>query len=184
MSIKDISLIFLWFLIVTVSTAVTYRVYVVDKEYQLLTIISCDPSEVDCFVSGNQKEKHFQYIKKLAKNTIDCDARSETCKPLQCKMGEEKCEIISCNVDTLREYAYDGVSCTDQVVVKEKPIEVKEETVVPAVKVEPPAPVEVPRAPIDSNQEEAIPQAPEPTPAPVSPAPEEDIPEPSHNLPI
>jgi hypothetical protein len=187
MSIKDITLILLWLLIVTVSTAVTYKVYVVDKDYKILSVTSCDPAEASCFVS-EKEAKYFQYIEKSAKYIEECDARKQECKPLRCSEKEQGCQLITCDTDTLRDYARPGVACSDKAMIIQKPVEqpveVKTETAAPQVEELTPAPVEVQRAPIDSNQEEAIPVAPEPTPAPVAPAPEEEELEPNHNLPI
>ncbi len=198
MTVKDTLLVVLWVVIFSVSTAVSYKVYVLDRDYSFVTLIPCDPEVQTCFVATcdpesetyledicltieeGQTERYFSYIKKKMKNVEVCDVRDEECAPLVCEENEEDCEVISCDEDTLAEYADEGTECTEAVMPEEEVLEEESTEMMPEAET-PTAPETEPTP--AATEEEAIP---EPAPETVMPVREEPAvePEPTHNLPI
>lgn len=193
MTVKDTLLIVLWVIIFGVSTAVSYKVYVVDREYAFVTLIPCDPETQTCFVATcdpqseasledicltveeGATQRYFSYIKKKMKNVEQCDTRSEECSPLVCEENEEGCEVISCDEDTLAEYAREGTECSEPGIPEEEATELIPREEIPTAPETEPTPV--------PRDEEVLQET---TPAITTPATEEPAvePEPTHNLPI
>ncbi len=198
MNVKDTFLVVLWIIIFGVSTAVSFKVYFLDKDYDFVTLVPCDPMTEVCFVATcdpesdtyledicltaeeGQTERYFNYIRKKMKNVDQCDSRDEECAPLVCEENEEGCEIITCNEETLAEYADEGTECSEIIIPEEETVEEESTEAAPEEEVPSASPeTEVAPAPV---VEETIPQtAPEPAPAPTE-APLDS--EPTHNLPI
>jgi hypothetical protein len=205
MEVKNIILLVLWLGIILVSIGACYKVYVMDRNYSVLSLVECDPTVTSCFAllcdeeSENYSEdlcnqidagekRHFSLMRKQAKNIESCDARSKECPDLTCAEREEGCEIITCTDRILVAYGDENMSCTPEVIV---PVEDKKEEV-PMVKpqeqeVTPSLPGKESNLPIPvptDTPEELIPAPvitqPESEPTPAA----EDLPEPTHNLPI
>lgn len=197
MTVKDISLIVLWFVIFGVSTAVSYKVYVLDRDYAFVTLIPCDPETETCFVAScdpesetyledicltieeGQTERYFSYIKKKMKNVEACDTRDGECAPLVCEENEEGCAVITCTERTLVDYGDGSMGCTPEVIVPVAPDQTVE--LIEMSKEEAPAEEVIPvtQPAVEGDAGVLTPDEPA-QPAPV----EEDLPEPTHNLPI
>ena len=204
MTVKDTLLIVLWVIIFGVSTAVSYKVYVLDRDYAFVTLIPCDPEAEICFVAScdpesetylediclmveeGATERYFSYIKKKMKNVEQCDSRDEECAPLVCEENEEGCEVISCDKETLEEYADEGTECTEAVMPEEEVLEEESTEVVPEEPDQTTTPIETGGeilTPAPDTTEEVIPETAPETAVPATEEPAVE-PEPTHNLPI
>jgi len=213
MSVKDTSLIILWLAIVLVSGMACYKVYVMDANYPLVTFAPCDPAQDACFSLvcdeesetydeylcqgvAQGEERHSAYIKKSMRSVETCDARHEDCKPLRCESREFGCEYITCDEVSLSQYAYSGVTCENMATIPKKETslpEVEDSSVLEDKSIsEPIIPTQSESEAASATEEETLPpltptpveEVPtEPAPAIDQPTPEE-LPEPSHNLPI
>ncbi len=212
MSKKEVILGIVWIGAALLSVVMCYKVYVMDKNYEVVTLTSCDPALEVCYVLecdqstdtynedicqtiGDGEVKHFSFIKKKMNHITTCDSREEECPGLRCEKGEEGCQLLVCNDENLREYGDKSMRCTERVALPEPPkmpesskpqeLAPPEETTLP---VESALPVD--NLPTDRQTiqpappvESPIPSTPTENPVP-SDQPSVDQAEPSHNLPI
>ena len=192
MNVKDTFLVVLWVIIFSVSAVVTFKVYVLDRDYQFMTLIPCDPTAEVCFVATcdpesetyledicltveeGTTERYFSYIKKKMKNVEQCDSRDEECAPLVCEENEEGCEVITCDEETLAEYADEGTECAEIMVPEEEVVE--EESSEEAVSEEE-VPATAPETTlVPGTTEELVPETTPPAPAVVEPVSNSNLP--------
>lgn len=109
---KILTLVFA--LLVLSSIGVAYYRYMVQENFLVKYQTPCDPATEACFVyecdpeadecTGNPEEDttYYNLMYRLAKNIPACDVNIEgDCdKAYSCPVGEEKCEIITCNNET------------------------------------------------------------------------------------
>lgn len=145
MGFKNQILAVVWLGMVLASIGACYKVYIMDRNYQVLTLTECDPEQQACFTllcddaseSYNEdlcrqvslgEKRYFSFVRKVANNIASCDARYEECPSLGCTDNEPGCEVITCNNKTLERYGDESMSCTPEVVVPAEPNPVVEST--------------------------------------------------------
>jgi len=122
------SKILLWvvFLLIIGSVAVTYWRIMIKKDYMIEAQASCDPTVDKCFVSScdpavtegdtmctGDPEKDTSYyaiISRKAANIPLCDPNDENCAALTCPEGEKDCSMTFCNDSNKEEQ---GAECND-----------------------------------------------------------------------
>lgn len=96
-------------ILLVVSAAYKFYVFVIERDYVIAAEVSCDPSEEPCFVWNCSLEDPecdqtpYKYITKNAKNAPVCDPYTEECNELVCEAGEPECEYTVCSEETLSE---------------------------------------------------------------------------------
>jgi hypothetical protein len=139
MTLKDNILLIVWLGIVVASVGACYKVYVMDRGYEIVSLVECDPTKEACFVLScdgededynedlcrqvDQGARYFSFIRKKAKNIESCDARFEQCESLACQEQEEGCEYIQCDAETLEEYGDESMRCTAAVIAPQEVVE-------------------------------------------------------------
>lgn len=155
MTVKDQILAVVLLGVVLLSIGACYKAYVMDRDYQVLTLTACDPEQQSCFAllcdeeSENYNEdlcrqtesgekRYFSFIRKKAQSIESCDARHEQCSELQCAKNEPGCEMITCDDQALAQYGDESIGCTPEVImpVETVPKEENVEVVEPAPVVE------------------------------------------------
>lgn len=154
MKTRNLILALIGFIIASVSIALCFKVYVLDKNFQILTITSCDETSETCFafVCDSTSEEYpsemcretadndtlfYTYIFKKKSMTPDCDATKGVCEPLVCAPNEEGCERVVCSEETLaREFVPEGAECSIYI-PPAAPAQVEEEKPEPAPQPEP-----------------------------------------------
>jgi len=111
----------------TLSAAATFYQYYVLENYVIAAEVECDPESEACFLwicdpaidgeeycTGDMTEDTWYYklIYREARNTPYCEPYAENCDALECREGEENCEIVSCTPEIVAEEELD-FDCTD-----------------------------------------------------------------------
>lgn len=128
------SKILFWTLLVLVvlSVSASYYKFVVLQDYLVEAEVDCDPSLESCFIwvcdpeidgeeycTGNPEEDtwYYKFAYRNAMNVINCDIEDEECLPFACpEEGEDQCEEVFCDADTLLEYGFEeGAVCTNPI---------------------------------------------------------------------
>lgn len=113
-----------FFLLIVGSVAMTYWRIMVKRDYIITAQQECDPTAEACFVyecdpesdeecAATPEEERISYYKNVSKNAKNipvCDPYKNECPTeLACEEGEEECEIILCDDETVPE----GENCND-----------------------------------------------------------------------
>jgi hypothetical protein len=92
-----------------------YKEFVIDKNFDIYTHISCNPQTEECFVQDCSIETDpecdlnpYKKITKSAKNILECVDGAD-CPELKCEQNEEFCEITVCSEASIE----DGEVCTE-----------------------------------------------------------------------
>lgn len=100
-------------LMAAVSVGATYYKIMIQRDYQIVAQISCDPAAESCFTHTCDPEyeecsdipeeniSYYKLINKNAANITICDSsKGEECAELACEAGEQNCEITLCSEET------------------------------------------------------------------------------------
>lgn len=100
-------------LMIAVSASVTYYKIMIQRDYQIVAQISCDPATESCFTHtcdpeyeecSDVPEENISYYKLINKNAANisiCDSgKGEECAELKCEEDEANCEITLCSEET------------------------------------------------------------------------------------
>ncbi len=91
------------------SVIATYNRIYIQRDYQILAEIDCDPEINSCFVWEEEDGEIWYYsiIEKKAANIPDCNPHREECDdPFFCEEGEEDCYEFFCDEEELEEGEY------------------------------------------------------------------------------
>ncbi|MCC7004872.1 hypothetical protein IT397_03075, partial [Candidatus Nomurabacteria bacterium] len=106
---KSKILIWVMFVLIIISVAITFYRYVIKKDYIIIGHITCNPKIESCFYvpcDGSDCPTEIEYYKKISKKAYNielCDPSTEGCNPLVCKENEQDCQINTCSLDNLEE---------------------------------------------------------------------------------
>lgn len=124
-------------ILIVLSVSASYYRFMVLHDYIIEAQVDCNPSSESCFVwecdpsiegecTGNPDKDtwYFKIAHRNAKNITACEEGDELCAPFSCPLeGEEECDEVLCNADSLTEYNIDN-ECAIQ---SDSPVEAEEE---------------------------------------------------------
>ncbi len=86
-----------------------YKQYIIDKNFIIETISSCDKNTENCFNPSEEiSDVPYKKIRIVAKFTPNC-LEEHTCEVFSCSMVKGFCEVTYCSKDTVAE----GESCVN-----------------------------------------------------------------------
>lgn len=112
---KSKYLLWVFFVIVIIVAAISFRKYFILKDYLIKAQADCDPATEKCFMitcdpttddqcpkDPAEQTSYYKYVEKKASTIPSCDPNSPDCPALECT-DKEDCKEILCDDSTKNE---------------------------------------------------------------------------------
>lgn len=86
-------------ILIVAVVGIEFNRIVVQKNYQIIDWVDCDPQSNSCFVYEDEETgevTNYAVISKKASTIFACNPATQTCDELMCEEGELDCEISFC----------------------------------------------------------------------------------------